>query len=368
MDELPESDRLPGCPHPREQMDLFGHNAAEQRLLQAYLSGKAHHAWIIGGTRGIGKATLAYRFARFVLKHPDPAEPACAGAKSLHVDPSDPVFRRVASEGHADLFVARRNYNSRTKRLQSEISAETMRDATHFFGRTAGEGGWRICIVDAADDMNRFSANALLKILEEPPPRALFLLVAHAPGRLLATIRSRCLHLGLGGLDPKHLSAVVERLSPPRELPPLDELAWLSRGSPGRALALVREKGWDTFQEFSALIAQSSASDPRRRIAFAERLGARGAEEQFFLFFEILSDWLSAQIRQRATSPEASQTITGSQWALRAMPPHSLGTWSEAWQQISHSLARTNALNLDRKHTVLQAIRTIEQTAAAFAR
>ncbi len=363
MDDVPESDRLFDLPHPREQSELIGHTTAEQQLLTAYLGGKAHHAWILGGTRGIGKATLAYRFTRFVLKHPDPTNFGTPPA-TLHVDRDDPVFRRVASSGHSDVFVARRIYDPKSKRLRSEISAETIRKTSQFYTRTAGEGGWRICIVDAADDMNKTAANALLKVLEEPPPRALFILIAHARGRMLPTIRSRCVSLHLNGLTPEHLAAVLRQNGSEEELSGIEELATLSLGSPGRALELLRGKGWSNFQDFTKLISAAPSTDHKACMAFAERLGARGAEAEFRLFFELLSDWLAASIRRRAVSPQSSTFLPAAQWADRAMPRQKLGEWSNAWQQITHSIARTNALNLDRKQTVMQAIQTIGDAAA----
>ena len=368
MDELPESDRLLEFPHPREQSTLVGHEDAEQRLLQAYLSGKTHHGWILGGTRGVGKATLAYRLARFVLKHPDPSTSQSQSSKSLFIDPEDPVFKRVASGGHSDLFAVRRAYDHKSKRLRREITAETVRKTTHFYTRTAGEGGWRICIIDTADDMNKTAANALLKILEEPPPRALFLLLTHAPGKLLPTLKSRCVSLSCTGLNNRQLATVIEQNLPDVQIPDINELAALSRGSPGRALALLQGKSWTHFQEFIGLLDTLPNADQGVLTSFAERLGARGAEEEFLAFFELLSDWLAAMIRDSATSGTGQSALGRNTWTTHAMPRTRLGAWSETWQQIMHSLARTNALNLDRKQTLLQAIHTIEETAAASPR
>ena len=171
---------------------LFGHAEAEQALLEAYRCGRIPHAWLIGGESGIGKATLAYRMARFVLAHPDPAVPAVQKATSLAVPADHPVARRVAGQAHSDLLVLERVVNEKTGKLFTVIRVDDVRRSVPFFGSTAGEGGWRVAIVDSVDELNKESENALLKVLEEPPPRALLLLVSHAPGRVLPTIRSRC--------------------------------------------------------------------------------------------------------------------------------------------------------------------------------
>ncbi len=186
---------------PRETSVLFGHQEAEQALLESYQSGRIPHAWLIGGAPGIGKATLAYRLARFVLAHPDPKAPAVQKAPTLALDPDNPVARRIAAQAQGDLLVLERTINEQTGKLYTVIRVDDVRRTVSFFGSTAGEGGWRIAIVDAVDDLQREGANALLKVLEEPPARTLLLLVSHAPGRELPTIRSRCRRLLLRPLE-----------------------------------------------------------------------------------------------------------------------------------------------------------------------
>src|SRR5499427_6700940 len=182
-------------PPPRETTALFGHADAEREFLIAYRSGRVPHAWLIGGERGIGKATLAYRIARFVLAHPDPSR--VPTASSLALDPDHRTVRRIAVNAHPDLLALERTVGD-TGRMRTVITVEQVRRLVTFFGSTAGEGGWRVCIVDSADELKYpEGSNALLKMLEEPPPRSLFLLVSHAPGRLLPTIRSRCRRLVL---------------------------------------------------------------------------------------------------------------------------------------------------------------------------
>src|SRR3954454_24536493 len=189
-------------PHPRETTSFYGHAEAEQALLEAYRAGRMPHAWLIGGPRGIGKATLAYRMARFVFAHPEATAQSVQNAAQLALPPDHPVARRIAAQGHPDLLALERVADEKGK-VPMFIPVDMVRKTIRFFGSTPGGGGWRVCIVDSADEMNAAGANALLKILEEPPAKSLLLVVSHAPGRLLPTIRSRCRRLVLRALRPE---------------------------------------------------------------------------------------------------------------------------------------------------------------------
>jgi DNA polymerase-3 subunit delta' len=182
--------------HPRETTELFGHREAETALLAAYRSGRIPHAWLIGGPQGIGKATLAYRMARFVLAHANPMSPSAQGAETLALDPDHPVARQVTAGAHGGLLVLERGLNDRGV-MRTVITVDETRETISFFGSTAAVEGWRVCIVDTVDELNPNAANALLKILEEPPQKSLFLLVSHSPARALPTILSRCRKLPL---------------------------------------------------------------------------------------------------------------------------------------------------------------------------
>jgi len=242
----PESDRYDDAPHPRETLALFGHDAAERELVDAYRRNKMAQAWIIGGPEGVGKATLAWRLARFLLAHPEPGAAAVQNAESLAVAGDHPAARRIASMALADIFLLRRAWNEKTKKHFTEIRIEDVRKVIQAFHQASGTGGWRIAIVDCADDLNRASANALLKLIEEPPERSLFLLVAHQPGRILPTIRSRCRKLMLAPLSPEDTIAAVRNLGPPwSEAPEADLLAAAARaeGSVREALRLLGDDG-----------------------------------------------------------------------------------------------------------------------------
>src|SRR5262245_60289022 len=226
---------------PRQTTSFFGHGGAEQVLLEAYRSGRFPHAWLIGGPPGIGKATLAYRMARFVLAHPDARAPEVRSATSLAMPEDDRTVRRIAAQGHPDLLVLERVVNEKTGKLYTVIRVDDVRRTVPFFGSTAGEGGWRIAIVDTADELQYpQAANALLKILEEPPPNALLLLISHAPARLLPTIRSRCRRLILRPLAQADVArGAAAALGRSAAAPELEEASSLAEGSVGRALTLL---------------------------------------------------------------------------------------------------------------------------------
>src|SRR5436309_552463 len=242
----------PAAPAPRANPDLLGHETAEAELRRLFDSGRMPHALLLSGPRGIGKATLAFRLARFVLANGGGDGPPGGlfgepGASDLAITPDSGTFRRVASGGHADLLTVERAYDPRRRRLRGEIIVENTREIGTFLRLTPAEGGWRVVIVDGADEMNRNAANALLKILEEPPRRALLLLVAHGPGRLLPTIRSRCRRFPLTPLPPAIVRELLLRYRPDLPAPQAEALTALSSGSIGRALDLAAAGGIELY-------------------------------------------------------------------------------------------------------------------------
>lgn len=333
-----------GPNHPRRRTELFGHISAEQLLLKRYAVGRMHHAWLVAGPRGIGKATLAYRLARFVLQHPHPGE--ARARTSLRVPAEAPTARRVASGGHADLLVIERACDPKTRRLKGEISVDDARKASDFFSLTAGEGGWRICIVDAADDLGAASANALLKIIEEPPARALFVLVSHRPGSLLETIRSRCMRLNLAPLSEADTVAVLAGLETGAAGPELAAAARLSQGSPGRALDLLGSQGAAIFSSFAELAARPGTLDLAARIQLADRFAAKDSAQDFDIFCELIVDWAAAQARAAALKGRSTRL-------------------AQAHDDIAHSLRVANNLNLDRRQTAFDALTAISESLKA---
>jgi DNA polymerase III subunit delta' len=302
-DQTLESDAYPGAPHPRDADLLIGHEAAEAELLEAYRSKRLAHSWLIGGPAGAGKATLAWRFAKFILANPDPDASATRAAKDLAVSADAPAARLIAARAHPDVASLRRMWNADRKNFYGDIRVEDVRHALQLFQKSAGAGGWRICIVDTAEDLNRAGANALLKMIEEPPARALFLILAHRPGLILPTIRSRCRRLQLEPLIPEQLAQIICGLGAPFSE---TNRADIERAA-GRANGSVREalKRIDPDRvEIEAMIAEAVAklphSDGRAVHRLAEAVSGRGNEEAFEALILALYDWLAERAQERA--------------------------------------------------------------------
>jgi DNA polymerase-3 subunit delta' len=318
--------------HPRMTAALFGHAEAERTLLDAYASGRIPHAWLLGGPAGIGKATLAYRMARFVLAHPDPGAAGVRTACSLAVDPDHPVARQVAGQAHPDLLVLERTENENGV-LRTVITVEQVARTVSFFGSTAGAGGWRVCVVDAADELNPSGANKLLKVLEEPPPRSLFLVVSHAPGRLLPTIRSRCRRLDLRPLDVGLVAAAAAAATGGRaEDPDIQAAARAADGSVGRAVGLIGS-ALALRQQVTRLLGALPATDPTALHALGEALPLNDAGA-LRAFAETVREWLSARLDCDLGNPERLQRV------------------AEAWSRVNQATRQAEEYNLDRKPLV----------------
>ncbi|MFP3944052.1 MAG: DNA polymerase III subunit delta' [Alphaproteobacteria bacterium] len=351
MTEIPESDRLEDLPHPRETLDLVGHEAEEALFAGIRAGGRMPHAWLICGPQGIGKATLAYRMARAVLRHGVGGGPA----DSLSVPGDDPVARRIAAQAHPDLLILRRPWDERTKRLKTVLNVDEVRRLNGFLAQHAGEGGWRVVIVDAADDMNANAANALLKLLEEPPQKVLLLLVAHAPAKLLPTIRSRCRTLRLRPLAPDAVTEIVRRHGT-AELSGEDAalLAWLSRGSAGRALMLAAHGGLEIYKQITGLMSGLPEMDTARLHRLADQAGGRGAEQSFALTGELMSEAIEAVIHMKSGDAAGPPGSAG-EGLGRAAALGRLDRWLEAWDKVRTVFGETATLNLDRKQALLSA-------------
>ncbi|MCP8893420.1 DNA polymerase III subunit delta' [Shinella daejeonensis] len=327
-------DVLDGARHPAEQTALFGHAEAQAFLARSYRSGKGHHAILMEGPQGIGKATLAFRFANHVLSHPEPLQ-----APETIADPSpDSIVTRqlVGGASHHLLHISR-PADEKTGRLKSAITVDEVRKAGKFLAQTSGTGNWRIVIIDPADDLNRSAANAILKILEEPPKRALFLVLTHAPGKLLPTIRSRCLPLSLSPLSSADLASALESLGAMPSGARAGEVLDAAHGSVSQALKLVNYGGFDILEAFRTIVA-SEKDAPRRDVhKLAEVLSAKDSDIVFGFFCQHVCDFVTDAARQAAQAGDLPRADR-----LAALS-----------SEIVERIGVAQAYNLDRKQTII---------------
>ncbi len=338
VEAVPVVDGIDGVPLPMEQTSLIGQERAEKALLDAYRSTRMHHAWLLGGPKGIGKATLAFRFARFALAHPERFGPEVAAATDLTISPESPAFRQVATGAHPNVLHLRRPYDEKGKRFKQDLPVEEVRRTVSFFGSTASGAGWRICIVDSADDMNASSANALLKILEEPPKNSLFLLLSHSPGRLLPTIRSRCRFLDMDVLSEEQVNAGLASMPTADAIDPATraDAAKFADGSLRAALLLLHGDGLAIYHGFLDLAQNLPLIDVLKLHALADVVAARGQTDNWDSFLKIARDW----IHSRLQGTDAGNL-------------ERLVRWSEVWEKMGRAAADAEALNLDKKQVVL---------------
>ena len=334
-DGVPEPDHLPGTPHPRERAGLVGHGEAQAAFLDGIRSGRLHHAWLIGGAFGIGKATLAYRVARFLLAEGGSAPDAA----SLDLPPGHPVARQVAAQSHPDLAVIRRGLRKDGKGYSAEIGVDHVRRGLDLFASTAGRGGYRVCIVDCADDLNASSANALLKVIEEPPPRSLFLIVSHAPQRVLPTIRSRCRRLLLRPLDDGDIRAVIASLGEAWAGTPgvvVDQALTYGEGSVRRTLELLDADKIAFIGQVTRLLDRLPRAETREIHALAEALSRRDTEDSYDLALDTVQRWVSGRLQEQA-----------------GLGASRLAPLVEVCEKIARSAREIDVFNLDRRPFVL---------------
>ncbi|MSP03508.1 MAG: DNA polymerase III subunit delta' [Acetobacteraceae bacterium] len=333
------------APDPRANPILLGHETAERALLDAIRQGRMHHALLITGPEGIGKATLAYRFGRRLLAgeqlRTDPR------GDSLALDPAHPVFRRVMAGGHADMLTVERAFDEKSKRYKRDIAVDDVRRINGFMALTPAEGGWRVAIVDGAEDLNQASANALLKILEEPPARAVLILVCSAPGRLLPTIRSRCRRLRLPPLPDPVMARLLKDYAPELSQDDRDRLVTLAEGSIGRALTVAADDGIAVAALVDNLLAALPNVPLSRGHEVADALGRN--ENGFHLFTAQLIAGIAALVRDTVrgrADPEQQRLV-----ALRP-----LEAWGELWQGLLRVQDETERFALDKRQAFVSCV------------
>ncbi|WP_411818205.1 DNA polymerase III subunit delta' [Hyphococcus sp. DH-69] len=320
--------------HPNSRANQFGRTELERKLRATMDEGVFSHGWIIAGPEGSGKATLAYRIARAALD-PD----ALVSADSFDMPETSRTFRQISAHAHPDLFVAERLWDEKKAKFQSEITVETVRKLTSFLGRTASGGGARVAIVDTADDLNRNAANALLKVLEEPPRDTLLLLLSSAPGRLLPTIRSRCRRVELPEMPDDAVKDFL--ISEGVDDTTASSVASFAHGRPGYALTLTAGDGVDAIGLANAFLkATQSNSDISKIIS---GVTGKAGEGRWPVFRDTVLSTISDGARSAALG-----------MPHKMFPKNiSAGALLEGWENLSRLVVRGEAVNLDRGQLIM---------------
>ncbi len=363
----------PATPPPRANPRLIGHERAESALARYIAEGRLGHALLLGGPRGIGKATLAFRIARTLLRQGQGDDGAVGGGgqgdaglfgaapeTNLAVPETDRTFRWVASASHPDLLTIERRFDEKRGRQLGEIVVDDVRRIATFLGSSAALGGWRVVIVDAADEMNRNAANALLKILEEPNSNSLLLLVSHQPGLLPATIRSRCRQMLLQRLADGDVDTLIGHHRPDAGDADRRILVALAEGSIGQALRIADAKGLASWRRIGSVLGSLAADDPRPALAWAAEAPAESDGDAIEMTLQLLLWWLrqlaragvgtagSDALLHAAIAQPVADASALQRWAAAAP----LDRWLKVWDKTHHLAVQAAGGNLDRRQVL----------------
>jgi len=353
VSDLPEIDRLEGFPHPRDCTQLLGQHAAETEFLESFNGGRFHHAWLITGTKGVGKASFAYRAAKFLLSQEEGGG-LFGPPDTLDTDPSHSAVQLMNAGAHPGLNVLKRQYDVKGKKFFKAIRVDDVRSLSSFFGLKSSDGGWRVVIVDTMDDMNINAANAILKILEEPPKKTIFLLLSNAPAGLLPTIKSRCRRLALDPLPEDVTQQVISPFTGDMSQDALMTLTSLSEGSPGKAAALFNAGGLDAFSGLLSIFGSYPNYDPAKLHGLADLAAKKESEALYRVLCELFPWWLSRFVRAASIGMDKLPLVSGEaeimQTLLSSKP---IPFWIEVWEHANHLIERADTVNLDKKQVIL---------------
>jgi len=366
--DIPEPDALDGVRHPRFTPAVFGQSRAEAAFLDAFNSGRLHHGWLITGPRGIGKATLAWRIARFLLAQPAGGEPAIPQSVASLDTPGDtPLAHRISALSEPRLMLCRRAWDGDKGRLKTVLTVSEVRRLISFFHLSAADGGHRVAIVDAVDEMNTAAENALLKILEEPPQKTTLLLISHSPMGLLPTVRSRCRILPCAPLDAGNLSRALEAAD-------MDVgndagyLGVLAAGSVGEAIRIQSNDGLAIYATLLRLIAQAPRMDRQGAITLAESCTGKGGLSRYDLVLRLLRVLLHRLAVFGASGGMGDAATTGEAQVLATLSPgpHAARIWADLEGDLTARSAHARAVNLDPASVILDMLIKIDQTAGSL--
>ena len=346
-DDAIVADKIDGIPHPAETLDIVGHKSVVSQILQQYASGRMHHGLLLTGPRGIGKATLALRIAAHIFRYPNARN---APLKLDEAEINDPINGKISARSHPNLLHMARPWDDKTKKFKTQLTVDVIRLTVPFFGTSRGEEGWRVAIVDAADDMNASAANALLKILEEPPHNTLFFVLSHSPAKVLPTIKSRCQQISLKPLEETQVLTVLNRFGALDGLSDNDKnlLGKLAKGSVRTGLLLTRENGLEIYKTFMSACQRLDKPDWAQIQAMAEKVTARGKEDGFRLLLEFANEFMEGHATGRLGEKNDIS---------------SLARWAQVWEKTQNSTRIADGYNLDKKQVILNLFQDMGEAA-----
>lgn len=278
---------------------IVGQDRAVEQFASAWASRKLHHAWLLAGPKGVGKASFAHAAARRVLA--EAAGPPF-NLPGIRTDDEHPIVRLVEAGSHPDMRRLERLVNEKTGNLNRNIRVEQIRELGEFLSLSAALSPWRFIIIDTVDELESSGANALLKMLEEPPPNTLFFLVSHAPGRLLPTIRSRCRRLDFHNLDDDAMTSILEREAEDVPATERQRIVMMSFGSAARALAFA-ELGLAKLEDAAVAILRQGDPTNARRAELATELGKKAAADRYAAFLDLAPSLIAREARRLEGAP-----------------------------------------------------------------
>ena len=366
-DEQPESDRVGSAPHPRDTLNLFGQSEAERNFLSSFGSGRLHHAWLLTGPRGVGKATLAWRIARFLLFAARARRNSAddhSTAAALEVPNSDPVVRSISLLVDPSVKLLRRQYDSKSKRFKKDISVSDVRSIQSFMSMSSTDGDPRLAIIDSADDLNVNAANALLKILEEPPENAYFFLISNVPSRLPPTVRSRCRNLSCSPLSGDHLEKAL-RAAGIEQFDQVPYLQELSSGSVGEALRLQNDDGPRLYGSIVDMLGDAPPIDRSRAAAIAIDCEGAKSEARYDATTRLLSLLVGRLAMFGATRNAPAPAADGEIDMLKKLASNQFAArrWADLYWELTKSAVDAKSVTLDPFTVVMGMLNGIEQVA-----
>ena len=352
---------IDGEQSPRLCQTLYGHEETARQFMQGFAQNRLHHAWLLTGAKGIGKASFAYHAAKFILSNPKGLQPDHF-CDDLSQGFLEDIVQLIERGAHPDLFILNRNYDFKTGKFKNDITIERARELITFLEKTPAMGGWRVCIIDSVDEMNRSAANAILKAVEEPANKVMMFLVSHRPGKLLPTIKSRCQKIPMASLDTPTLEDLLADLRPDLEAQPRQATAYLASGSVGLALDIVENEGLDIYRNMVDVLASLPNADGVMLHDLAGRMSDARSGKKYQLFQNFLTDWLHRLTLTAARGVPAPVLFEGeAETVAKFLQSSHLEHWLDVWEKTTDLFRQADALNLDKKQTILECFTLIRK-------